>query len=253
MLRPDPIFFRAFVALILLCTAVAPMAAGDRSSLSGFEILPPLSPDHRGLISHGDRSLKNVALTFDLCQTKGVRSGFDRKIIDILRETGTPATFFLGGLWMRDHIAETRMLAADTRFELGNHSWSHPDFSQIPAEKIAGEVEETQRIMWKILGYQGTLFRLPYGRYSDTALAVIGDRGLYTIQWDVVSGDPDPNVTAGRMTAWVTDQARPGSIIIMHANGRGWHTAEALPVIIRSLRSQGYVLVTVSDLLGLDR
>jgi len=38
----------------------------------------------------------------------------------------------------------------------------------------------------------------------------------------------------------------------MHANGRGWHTAEALPGIIEYLRSQGYTLVTVSQLIGLE-
>jgi peptidoglycan/xylan/chitin deacetylase (PgdA/CDA1 family) len=44
--------------------------------------------------------------------------------------------------------------------------------------------------------------------------------------------------------------ARNGSIIIMHANGRGWHTAEALPQIIAFLRGRGFELVTVSELLG---
>jgi peptidoglycan/xylan/chitin deacetylase (PgdA/CDA1 family) len=38
----------------------------------------------------------------------------------------------------------------------------------------------------------------------------------------------------------------------MHANGRGWHTAEALPQMIEYLQGQGYILVTVSQLLGLE-
>ena len=43
-----------------------------------------------------------------------------------------------------------------------------------------------------------------------------------------------------------------GSIIIMHVNGRGWHTSEALPTIIDTLREQGYIFVTVSELLGIE-
>jgi peptidoglycan/xylan/chitin deacetylase (PgdA/CDA1 family) len=54
------------------------------------------------------------------------------------------------------------------------------------------------------------------------------------------------------MVPWVVKQVQPGSIIIMHANGRGWHTAEALPAIIASLREQGYELVTISALLDLE-
>jgi peptidoglycan/xylan/chitin deacetylase (PgdA/CDA1 family) len=52
------------------------------------------------------------------------------------------------------------------------------------------------------------------------------------------------------MTDAVTRRCRPGSIIIMHVNGRGWHTAEALPEILRRLRAKGYRFVTVSQLLG---
>lgn len=50
----------------------------------------------------------------------------------------------------------------------------------------------------------------------------------------------------------VRERVQNGSIIVMHANGRGWHTAESLPQMIEYLQSQGYTLVTVSQLLGLE-
>ncbi len=133
---------------------------------------------------------------------------------------------------MRDHQAETRELANNPLFELGNHSWSHADFSSISRDEMKQEILLTQQTMSDLLGYQTNLFRLPYGTYTDEALNVINDQGLYIIQWDDVSGDPDSNIDAKEMTAWVLQQVQPGSIIIMHANGRGWHTAEALPWII---------------------
>jgi peptidoglycan-N-acetylglucosamine deacetylase len=213
----------------------------------------PLFPiqDSRGLLTNGDRSEYKIALTFDVCQAEGDLAGFDTEIIRVLNETQTPATFFLGGEWMRDHQVETLELSHNPLFELGNHSWNHEDFSVITSEEIQQEILLTQQYMYELVGYQTNLFRLPYGTYNNEALNLINEQGLYIIQWDDVSGDPDPNIDSQRMTNGVLRNIQPGSIIIMHANGRGWHTAEALPGIIQSIREQGYTLVTVSDLLKL--
>jgi hypothetical protein len=45
------------------------------------------------------------------------------------------------------------------------------------------------------------------------------------------------------------DQGAPGAIIVAHANGRGWHTADALALAIPKLKEEGYSFVTVSELL----
>ena len=47
--------------------------------------------------------------------------------------------------------------------------------------------------------------------------------------YDLASGDPDSQATSDRLIEYVVRKARNGSIVVMHANGRGWHTAEALP------------------------
>lgn len=229
-----------------------PLVASTTTISIGWMPLGPVSMDNRGLITNGNRSEYKVALTFDVCQREGDLAGYDAEIVRVLNETRTPATFFLGGLWMQDHPAETLELAGNPLFELGNHSWSHEDFSIITNDEMQQQVQLTQKMMYGLLGYQTNLFRLPYGTYNDEALNMINDNGLYVIQWDDVSGDPDPNVDAESMTSWVLQQVQPGSIIIMHANGRGWHTAEALPGIIQSLREQGYTPVTVSELLQIQ-
>lgn len=218
----------------------------------GWQPLPALSQENYILITNGNRLDNKIALTFDACQTYDAPSGYDTEIVRILTETQTPATFFLGGLWMQDHPEATLELARNPLFELGNHSWSHPDFSVLSESEIAEEIQLTQQKMYELVGFQTNLFRLPFGTYTDASLDAIADNGLYTIQWDVESGDPDPNVDAQAMIGWVTYQAESGSIIIMHVNGRGWHTAEALPAIIESLNAQGYEFVTVSELLGLN-
>src|SRR5574341_73599 len=217
-------------------------AATSTSSQPEWKPLPPIPDSYRGLITNGDRAAYKIALTFDVCQSEGDLAGYDTEIIRVLNDTQTPATFFLGGEWMRDHQSETLDLASNPLFELGNHSWSHPDFRTLSSDGIKQEILLTQQYMFNLLGYQTNLFRLPFGTYNEDTLNVIGENGLYTIQWDDVSGDPDPNIDAQRMTSWVLQQVQPGSIIIMHANRRGWHRAEALPAIIQTLRQQGYTL-----------
>lgn len=213
--------------------------------------VPRLPPIEATFITNGDRSKPYIALTFDACQTASNPAGYDQAIIRVLTETQTPATLFLGGLWMQSHSAQTQMLASNPLFELGNHSWSHLDFAEITREEMRAEILLTQDIMYTLTGRQPTLFRLPFGTYTDETLQVIAEHGLRTIQWDVVTGDPDPNISAEAIVNVVTANAQNGSIVIMHMNTRGWHTAEALPELIGKLREQGYVFVTVSKLLGL--
>jgi len=203
-------------------------------------------------ITHGDRELPYVALTFDVGQTPDNPAGFDTGIVAALLEHEAPATFFLGGDWMRTHVAETRTLDGISLFELGNHSWSHPDFRELTEAQMSTEVLRTQDMMYQITGHQTQLFRFPSGWYNDLALSVVAYRGLYAIQWDVVTADPVPDNTADNILKLVTERVDRGSIIVMHGNGRGWHTAEALPGMIEYLRGQGYCLVRVSQLIGLE-
>lgn len=209
---------------------------------------PPATPLPAGLIRHGDRSRPEVALTFDGCQAAGQRPArYDERIGHILRQTNTPATFFLGGLWLQSHPAQARALAANPRFEVGNHSWSHANFAELTPAEMEREIAQTQAIIHRLMGRQAVLFRFPGGIYTEEALAVVTGQGLKAVQWDVVTGDPDPRIPARVIVQTVAAEVQNGSIIIMHLNGR--HTAAALPAVIDRLRQDGYRLVTVSQLL----
>jgi peptidoglycan/xylan/chitin deacetylase (PgdA/CDA1 family) len=215
------------------------------------DVAPELPPIEPALITHGDRALPYIALTFDACQTAGDPTGYDEAIIRILNGTHTPATLFLGGLWMQQHPTQTRALAANPLFELGNHSWSHLDFTELSPEEMSREILRAQDAMYQLTGRQPTLFRFPFDTYTDDALAVVGQHGLRAIQADVITGDADPRISTGDIVNTVTARTQNGSIIIMHMNTHGWHTAEALPPLIQRLHDQGYTFVTVSQLLGL--
>ena len=95
-----------------------------------------------------------------------------------------------------------------------------------------------------------TLFRFPYGRCNDKALAQRPPRlGSFAVQWDLVTGDPDPRVSAKTIANTILTRAHPGAIVVAHANGRGRNTAAALAIALPKLKEQGYAFVTVSELL----
>ena len=216
-------------------------------------VTPYLTPTPPAeLITSGDWTSPYVALTFDMCQDPLYPAGYDAGIVDVLQRYNAPATFFMGGDWMRTHPDETMALASVSNFELGNHSWSHPDFTQLDEQQIGQEIDMTEDMLFQLTGRHSRLFRLPSGLYNESTLQIIANHGLYTIQWDSVTGDPDPTFDAVTILGEVRRTVRNGSIIIMHGNGRGWHTAEALPLIIDYLRGRGYILVTVPQLIGLD-
>ena len=229
-------------------------------SLPSPSVTPTLLPGRAPRLPHqavhfvtnGARSQPLVALTFDMCQTPANPSAFDQGIFDALVDPEAPATFFLGGDWMRTHVTQTRLLAEQPLFELGNHSWSHPDMRVLDEARMTREVLRTQDLMYQITGRQTLLWRFPAGLYNDLALSVVAFQGLYSIQWDVVTADPVPDNSAENILRLVQERVQNGSIVVMHGNGRGWHTAEALPGMIEYLRDAGYCLVTVSQLVGLE-
>lgn len=187
-----------------------------------------------------------------MCQKPKLPAWFDADIVEALLEADAPATFFLGGDWMRTHPEETKLLAQYPQFELGNHSWSHPDMIDLEEIDMHREIVKTQNILYSLTGRHARLFRPPAGLYNTMLLSVVAYHGLYTIHWDADTADPVPDNDAENINRLVRERVQNGSIILMHGNGRGWHTAEALPEMIRYLRDSGYTLVTVSQMIGLE-
>jgi len=216
------------------------------SGLQSAPILPAVAPE---VVRHGPRRKKKIALTFDACSTQGP-SKFDEGVIRALITMQAPATLFLGGSWMEAHPDETIELARHPQFELANHTYLHPHLPHASDERVREELRRTQDMLYTLTGRTATLFRAPYGELDARVARIAGEEGLVSVQYDLASGDPDPRISTKRLLEYVTDTARNGSIVVMHMNGRGWHTADALPRIVLRLRKKGYKLVTVSELLG---
>ena len=188
----------------------------------------------------GDRPL--VALTFD----DGPNPATTRKLLQVLREYGVPATFFVLG----DRASKWPKLLADIRndgHELGNHSWSHGSLRSMPPHRIREELDDTNAAIARVTGATPGLFRPPFGRYAPSSLQIVGERGMNYVLWSV--DGLDWGSEADEIARRVVADTHCGDIVLLHdATPK---TAEALPAIIRGLRAKGLGFATVSDLTGL--
>ncbi|MBW7886899.1 MAG: polysaccharide deacetylase family protein [Bacteroidetes bacterium] len=209
---------------------------------------PKLSATQPKIIMHGSRKEKRLALTFDACATNR-KSKYDSAVVDILVKEKIPATFFLCGRWALDHPNETKFLASHDFFEIASHSYLHPHCTKLTPEAFTAELKKTQDIIFTLTKKQPLYFRAPYGEYDSSMLSTVATLGLTSVEYDLPSGDPDKNATAKKLIDYVSACAKNGSIIVMHVNKRGWHTAEALPEMISRLRKRGFTFVTISGLI----
>lgn len=235
--------------------------------LTPRRLLPPLPEEEEGIIRRVDlpNEEKVAALTFDLCELVVSTSGYDAELVDFLRGRNIPATFFVGGKWMRTHAERAMQLMLDPSFELGNHAWTHGNLG------IMAEPARRDQVLWTQAQYELlretllrriqtagfdapalpeslTLFRLPYGRASDQALNWLAGAGLQVIQWDVVADTSGDNTLPEAEKA-VVSAVRPGSILLFHANLVPKGSASLLRRTVDELLAQGYRFVTVSELL----
>lgn len=231
----------------------------------GEDTLFPINNDD--IIFHGPRNTKKIALTFDADMTPWmkeqvvsgkVKSYYDQQLIETLEQSNTKATLFLTGMWIEVYPEEAKKLAANSLFEFGNHSYSHPSFSDycyglrsISPGGAQQEIEKTQHLLQNLTNTKNTLFRFPGGCYSQKDIALLHDKGIQGIQWDVVGGDGFNN-NAKTIEYNVLNNVQSGSIIVMHMNGypNDPKTSEALSMIITRLKEEGFTFVKVSELLN---
>jgi peptidoglycan-N-acetylglucosamine deacetylase len=195
------------------------------------------------------RACRGVALTFDLCPVlKG--PGFDPLLVAFLEQQGIPATFFPSGRWMERHDPELRLLLDVPFFEIGTHGQIHAHLPDLDAAHQKAEIGEAPALLSQCYGRGSWLFRPPYGEYDDVTLDTARRLGLQVVLWSLVSGDPDPMLSARAMLGSLEPSLRPGSIVVFHANGRGEHTLEVVRTLcLEVLPRHNLSPMTVSDLL----
>lgn len=183
---------------------------------------------------------KKVALTFDAAW------GSDKtlKILDLLKTEDVLGTFFLVGFWVESNADKVKQIY-DSGFDIGTHSNTHPKMSTLSKDQMRHELETSMKLISDITGQKVSLFRPPFGDYNDSLIQVAGSLGLKTIQWDVDSLDWK-GLSASEILTRVKTSVKNGSIILFHNNSD--HILEAIPLVVSYLKSQGYSMVKLSQL-----
>ncbi|MCQ1531059.1 polysaccharide deacetylase family sporulation protein PdaB [Lutispora saccharofermentans] len=191
-----------------------------------------------------DTEEKKVAISFDAAW------GSDKTedLLKILKEYNVKTTFFLVAFWV-DKYPDMVKRISEEGHEIGNHSASHPQMSQLSEEKITEELTSTSEKIEAITGSKVNLFRPPFGDYNNRLMRVSKDLGYYVIQWDVDSLDYKDYGT-NAIVDRVISKVKNGSIVLFHNNAT--YIKEALPIILDKLQKMGYEVVPISQLIYKD-
>ena len=202
------------------------------------------------VITSGSPACPAVALTFDLCPVrKG--AGYDKALVEYLIEHKIPATFFMSGQWIAKHDAEVEQLLSIGFFEVGTHGEVHAHLPLHNAIEQQVEIAGPLKVLSEHYAHEAVLFRPPFGEYDDVTVGVVKALGLQFIQWNIESGDPDPMLSAEQIVARIERRAKGGSIVVLHANGKGKHTRQVVHRLATEvLPRKGLTPATVSDVLS---
>jgi cellulose synthase/poly-beta-1,6-N-acetylglucosamine synthase-like glycosyltransferase/spore germination protein YaaH/peptidoglycan/xylan/chitin deacetylase (PgdA/CDA1 family) len=208
-------------------------------------------------------SPNKIALTFD----DGPDPDWTPKVLDVLKEKNAKATFFLIGI-QTDKFAGIAKRIYREGHTIGNHTFTHPDVSNISTTYMKVELNLTERLFASMVGVRTTLMRPPYAidEEPDTAdqvrpLEIPQEMGYLTVGNRIDPNDwsGNPRRTAEQITSYVlahlppcrVDDLRCGNIVLLHdGGGDRAETVRALPMIIDGIRARGYEIAPVYELIG---
>ncbi|WP_290758300.1 polysaccharide deacetylase family protein, partial [Exiguobacterium sp. UBA3491] len=139
-------------------------------------------------VTKGTTTKKVVALTFD----DGSDGTNIVKILSVLKSNQVKATFFLTGSGANNHPQSIKNITtASPTHQIGNHSYSHPDFTTLSASQMTSELSRTESLIRSLTGKTTKpIFRAPFGASNSKVLSVVGAAGYTkTIQWNIDSTD----------------------------------------------------------------
>lgn len=206
--------------------------------------LPALTPYREGKVAY---------LTFD--------DGPDDKntpaVLDVLKEAGVKATFYVTGAQAEAHPDVLRRIYAEGH-AIGNHSYDHRYEKLYPSvDGFFREMERTDEVIYGILGVRPLILRAPGGRIGHFTAAyapALQAHGYVEHDWNVSSADAAPgHPTAQDFIDNITGETEGEAtahtaIILMHSSEGHEETVKALPEIIRVLREKGYAFGVVTPM-----
>lgn len=184
-----------------------------------------------------DPSKPMLALTYD----DGPKAATTEKILNVLEKYNASATFFVLGNMAEKNTDILRKMDI-LGCQIGNHSYSHSNLTELSEEDAAQEINKTSNIVYSAVKKHTAIVRPPYGAYNDRVLSVINKPFILwtvdTLDWKYKNAD--------YVVKEVLAKANDGSIILMHDIYDS--TAEATARLVPELISRGYQLVTIEEM-----
>ena len=239
-------------ALLAVALPVASLAAPDSWGLCFHEDGKPptgnATPDYLAQFDAkflGDTSQKVMYLTFDA----GYENGHTAAILDTLQKHGAPGAFFLVGNYLETAPELVKRMCAEGHL-VGNHTFHHPDMSQISSpEAFREELEALEARYKEITGRDMPRFyRPPQGKYNENNLRQAKALGYKTVLWSLAYVDwlRDKQPTREQAFAKLLPRAHPGAIVLLHSTSAT--NAEILDELLTKWESEGYTFGRIDAL-----
>ncbi|MDO8886935.1 polysaccharide deacetylase family protein [Candidatus Oleimmundimicrobium sp.] len=191
-----------------------------------------------------------VSITFD----DGPSPKSTPQILDILKEKGVKATFFVTGKHVKKYPEIARRIV-DEGHDIGNHTYNHKELAVSNRKTVLRELRKTDKAIWEATGRRTRLFRPPRGVCGSAARKILVEEGYKIILWTISTLDwrkVKPKTILWRIKVFIRD----GAIILFHDSGSLFgckvsertNTVQALPLVIDFLKEEGYEIVTISEM-----
>lgn len=184
---------------------------------------------------------RSIAMTID----DGVDPATTPVILDVLKEYGATATFFLISESVSDNEQLIRRVI-DEGHEIGHHMTSDEVTVRLPEQELA---EKFQRAS-EVLGAFGHIqwFRPGSARYNDHVLELTRAAG-YRIALASVAPVDTLITNPTTMANYINWMVQPGSVVVLHDVGkRGARTAQTLELVLPKLINRGYSVLSLGEL-----
>lgn len=190
-----------------------------------------------------DVNQKLIYLTFD----EGYENGFTGKILDTLRDNNVKAAFFITGPYLKEHQDLVKRMVEEGH-TVGNHTIHHPSLPEKSDTEIEEEVLGLERAFYEKFGAKMKFIRPPKGEYSEKSLSITYKLGYCNMFWSFAYDDWYRDKIRGPEYAYkmVMKNLHNGEIILLHAVSKD--NADALDMIIKGVRENGYEFGNVEDL-----
>jgi peptidoglycan/xylan/chitin deacetylase (PgdA/CDA1 family) len=179
-----------------------------------------------------------VALTFD----DGPDPDGTPAVLEALAAARAGATFFLVGEQLVLHH-ELGRAVAEAGHEVALHGFRHVEHDELgPGAK--DDLLRGLDAVESATGVRPTLYRPPYGRFSEASYAACRELGLEPVYWSAWGSDWEA-IGPERIAELVARDLDAGAVVLLHDSARyatrpsAEPTAAALPEILRQLRDRG--------------